>query len=153
MSNFTANVWERGTDQNYRPCWINRQNGQVTYQLQDGNGIPLPQNYGGGYGMGMVAPQMGGYAYPMAMWGTVPAGRATRAIAVVGEPVKPDKWTEYEDKDGTKFYHNPSKPDETTWEKPEDYDKQENAGKPPPPTSPKKKNNNAKYTTERRGWL
>ena len=60
-------------------------------------------------------------------------------IAIVGdkvEPEKPDKWTEYEADCGTKYYHNPAK-NETTWKKPDDFDKQKKAGQPAPPTEAK----------------
>eukprot|EP00752_Nemacystus_decipiens_P003075 g2849.t1 len=162
MNKFTANSWEQGTDQNFRPCWINRQTGEVAYQLLDGNGIPLPQNYGGHCGSGM--PQMWACAYPMpmmGMWGMTSfcppsaaptAGPSGGPIAIVGGPVKPDEWKEYEDDDGNKYYHNPRKPDETTWEKPDGFDEQQNAGNPPPPTEPKPKG--PKYTPARScGWL
>ena len=132
---------------------VNRQDGQVTYQLQDGNGLPLPQNYGGNYG-GM--PQIGACAYPMAMtpvMGAMPmcvppaapaCPPAATTVAIVGDTVKPDKWTEYKDDKGTPYYHNPKKK-ETTWEKPKDFDKQKNAGKPPPPDKPKKEKKSPKY--------
>lgn len=60
-------------------------------------------------------------------------------VAIVGDTVKEDKWSEYKDDHGTPFYHNPAKPEETTWEKPKDFDKEKNAGEPPPPTKPKTK--------------
>lgn len=82
------------------------------------------------------------------MGGMAPAAPAATPIAIVGDTVKPDKWTEYEDENGNKFYHNPSKPDDTTWEKPEDFDKQQNVGKPAPPDNSKK---GPKYTTDRKG--
>ena len=61
-----------------------------------------------------------------------PAAQTT--IAIVGDSVKEeDEWSQYEDDDGTPFYHNPARPDETTWEKPQDFES------PPPPTKPKDK--------------
>lgn len=85
---------------------------------------------------------------PMAMtpMGTMPPATPpaypapTNTVAIVGDTVKEDKWSEYQDDCGTPFYHNPAKPaEETTWEKPEDFDKQKNAGEPAPPTKPKTK--------------
>lgn len=59
-------------------------------------------------------------------------------VARVGDKVKVDKWTEFGEwtEFGVKYYHNPAKPNETAWEKPEDFDKQKNAGKPAAPTKP-----------------
>lgn len=64
---------------------------------------------------------------------------ADTSVAIIGDPVKKDKRIEYEDENGTPFYHNPAKPEETTSEKPQDFDKQRNAGEPAPPTKPKEK--------------
>eukprot|EP00903_Cladosiphon_okamuranus_P016569 g15286.t1 len=151
MSKFEAQIWDRSTDQNGRPCWVNKNSGQACYALLDKAGLPLDFP-GGPFAAANPAPPMAPMtpmvATPMYVPPAVgpvcpPAGAAP--IAIVGDTVKEDKWTEYEDKDGNKYYHNPSKPDETTWDKPEDYDKQQNAGKPAPPKSPKKKKNNNKY--------
>lgn len=89
----------------------------------------------------MVMTPMGLMSIPQAappFW--QPATTPT-TIAIVGDPVnkEDDKWSEYEDEDGTPFYHNPARPDETTWEKPQDFDKQKNEDEPPPPTKPKEK--------------
>lgn len=100
---------------------------------------PVPMQWGMGY-TGCFTPQAAPACPP-----------AATTVAIVGDKVKPDTWTEWEDDDGKKFYHNPSKPDETTYDKPEDFVKQQNAGKPAPPTAPKPKA--AKYATNRKGWL
>ena len=41
-------------------------------------------------------------------------------VEVIGDPVKPDKWTEYIDDNETKYYHNPAK-QVTTWETPKEF--------------------------------
>ena len=128
----------------------------MRYYLED-NGIPLPYFNGGfnngmyyGMGMGMAPTGMGmAPMRPVCPQSSIP-------IAIVGdkvEPEKPDKWTEYEAECGTKFYHNPAK-NETTWEKPEDFDKQKMAGQPAPPTEPKPTTKQkCKYVTDRKGWI
>lgn len=77
---------------------------------------------------------------PMYMPSVAPAyPAATNSVAIVGDTVKEDKWSEYLDDDGTPFYHNPAKPEATTWEEPEAFGKQKNADEPVPPTKSKEK--------------
>lgn len=96
-----------------------------------------------------VAPQMAMTPMGAMPMGVAPAVApacppAAHSVTVVGDKVKPDEWTEYTDDDsGKKYYHNPAKK-ETTWEKPEDFDKMKNAGKPAPPSG-KPKNDKPKY--------
>ncbi|CAM9580583.1 unnamed protein product [Scytosiphon promiscuus] len=139
MSNYHATTWDQTVDQNGRPCWVNRHAQHATYQLQDSNGIPFhhfPTTWPvqpAPMATNCFAPQpvhmgMGSFPQPPA-----------RTVAIVGEKVKPDKWTEYcDEKTGNKYYHNPGL-GKTQWDKPEDFDKQENAGKPKPPDDPPKK--------------
>eukprot|EP00752_Nemacystus_decipiens_P003076 g2850.t1 len=152
MSKYEAQIWDRSKDQNGRPCWVNKNSGEACYALLDKAGIPLQQFQGGVPFPGAanpapcmpvapmaMAPVMG--AMPMCMPQAPAAARppaSTTTVAVVGDTVKPDKWTEYKDDKGTPYYHNPKKK-ETTWEKPEGFDAQKDAGKPAPPKKPKKK--------------
>lgn len=84
-------------------------------------------------------------------WGQQPQP-SLDTIVIVGDKVKVDKWTEYTDAKGNKYYHNPTK-GASTWDKPKDFDKKKNAGNPPPPTKPKKKKKKGKYHSDRKGWL
>jgi len=137
---------------------INSQNGQVQYQLQDSNGFPLPY-FGGGMNYGANCGMTYGANWGMGMAPMAPAcppAAGSLSFAIVGDKVQPDKWTEYKADCGTPFFHNPGK-NETTWEKPEDFDKQENAGNPPPPTEPKpEKTKKGKYESGRpscKSWI
>lgn len=85
----------------------------------------------------------------MAPTGMVPGAPvyqpAAATVAIVGDEVKVDVWSEYIDDDtGDKYYHNPAKPEKTTWEKPEGFDTKANAGDPARPTKPKERQ--PKYT-------
>lgn len=88
-------------------------------------------------------------AVPMTMAPVAPAcPPAAHTVAIVGDTAKVDKWSEYtDDKTGHKYYHNPAKPNETTWDKPKDFDKQKMAGQPAPPDKAKLKKKKPKYTT------
>lgn len=85
-------------------------------------------------------------------WRHPPQPAPGGTVVIVGDECQEDKWTEYTDKDGNVYYHNPARPKETTWDKPEDFDNQKNEGKPVPPTTkpPKKKK---KYDSDRKGLL
>ena len=137
---------------------VDKNSGQACYALLDKGGLPLPHFQGGlpFPGAANPAPCMPMPVAPMAMtpvMGAMPmcvppaapaCPPAATTVAIVGDTVKPDKWTEYKDDKGTPYYHNPKKK-ETTWEKPKDFDKQKNAGKPPPPDKPKKEKKSPKY--------
>lgn len=108
--------------------------------------------------MGMGMPLMGA-----PVMGTAPMGSfcppSAGTVAIVGDPIKVDEWSEYtDDATGDMYYYNPAKPDETTWEKPKDFDKKKNAGKPAPPKKPEEKKQpqqkkKGKYESDRKGWL
>lgn len=151
-------------------CRVDKSSGRVTYQLQDGNGIPfLPHG-----GMNCPVPCIMG-TVPVGM-GNAPAGQGTAPIGgpgnivpagavvpvvdlsmgtvtIVGGKCKEDKWSEYTDDNGRKYYHNPAK-NETTWKKPKDFDKKKKEGKPPPPpdTEKKEKKKSPKYIVKP-GWI
>ncbi|CAM9964282.1 unnamed protein product [Ectocarpus sp. 12 AP-2014] len=139
MTYFDAAVWDLARDQYGRRCWADKKNGRVTYQLEDRNGIPLwPHG-------GMNCP------VPCTM-GTVPVvGQSTGTVVIVGGKCKEDKWSEYTDGNGKKYYHNPFK-NETTWDKPKDFDEENNEGKPAPPADPEKKEEKKPKYIVKRGW-
>lgn len=96
-------------------------------------------------GMGSIVPAGGAWVVPA-------VGPSMGAVAIVRGKCKEDKWTEYTDDNGRKYYHNPAK-GETTWKKPKDFDKRKKEGKPPPPaTENKEKNKSRKYVVTR-GWI
>lgn len=73
---------------------------------------------------------------------------------MVGEVLEEDKWIRYCHEESGKYYYHNKRSGETTWEKPEGFDKQENDGKPPPPPEPKKEEKKkGKYDSDRTGWL
>lgn len=115
---------------------VDKQSGKVTYVRLDDNGIPLPHFAGGmNYGMGMTPTGMGMEVAPTGSFCPPSAG----TVAIVGDKVKVDKWSEYTNVDGNKFYHSPAKPNETTWDKPQEFVTEENASNSAAPTKPKKK--------------
>ncbi|CAM9580790.1 unnamed protein product [Scytosiphon promiscuus] len=130
MVKFQAEVWTEAPDQHGRLCWYNHDGSKATYE-PPGEGAMFNS-------MRWCPPQPIGPGPPMQPF--------PRTVVIVKEKVKPDKWTKYCDKKtGKEYYHNPGK-GKTQWEKPEDFDKQENAGKPKPPDDPpKKKKPKSKY--------
>eukprot|EP00752_Nemacystus_decipiens_P006879 g6180.t1 len=124
MVNLTAETWSLALDQSLRPVWHN------------------------GKDKASYAPPDDGVSF----WGQQPQP-SLDTIVIVGDKVKVDKWTEYTDAEGNKYYHNPTK-GPSTWDKPKDFDKMKNAGNPPPPTKPKaNKGGKWKYYSARKGLL
>ncbi|CAM9580514.1 unnamed protein product [Scytosiphon promiscuus] len=160
MSYFEAKALTGAVDQSGRFVWVDKRNQQATYQLQDSNGIPFlhhPMTYGAQPApMPMVGPvnwcPMQPAPMPMAYptgWCPPPpmapfAGAgwfrpqpAGGTVPVVGEPEEEDKWVRYCDEESGNYYYHNKRKGETTWDKPEEFDKQEKDGKPPPPETEK----------------
>eukprot|EP00903_Cladosiphon_okamuranus_P011907 g11183.t1 len=128
MAKHTAEIWSLALDQHGRPVWHNGKD-KATYE----------------------APGKSAMFYPGAFGNQLQP--STQTIVIVGDNVKEDKWKEYTDKDGNKYYHNPTK-GPSTWDKPKDFDEKQRAGNPKPPEKPKpKKKKKGKYDSDRKGLL